>query len=194
MGGDLKTGIKTKNFNNAYSELEVVHCAVDLISGNNTLFDRTVLFSDLNNEAKRYFEHYGVKVEIEELAGFGGGTQTLLEFIKQLWTNKEIIGIIFVLLKNLYIFLIGLTSKNRPRVRVNLWLKIEVDLEYVEGSDLEGAVIPRLINIKNLSDGLCKILEEKYPVFVFDQALGIYIERKSFEIYYFFTLWAKRCF
>lgn len=188
MGGSRQSITAGQNIRNAYFELEIVHCAIDLITDNNVLFDRSKLFPKLNAKAAKYLEHYGVKFEIGKPAGLGGGViGKLFDIIKELWANKEIIGILLAISNHLYKSLIRLTNKNRPRVNVSLRIETVTDLEYVQDSDLDSIVISELINLKNLSDGLCSLLKQDYPIFVFDQSFGVSIQKKSFSVNYFIS-------
>lgn len=185
MGGGIETVTRTKNTSEAYDDLKIVHCTVDLISGKHILFDRTLVFKKMNRDAEEYFEHYGVKFEIGRIAGLGGGgIATLFEVIKTLWAKKEIIGIAFTVFKHLYNFLIKPLEQDKPHVRVSLWIQTDADMLYVRDHDLNWVVRDALVNLQDLSDGLKKSLKKKYPIFVFDQTFGVYIHNKNYKAYY----------
>src|SRR5258706_2906363 len=171
MGGGIKAVTGTNNFTNIYNDLDTVYCSVDLISGNNILFDRAFLFDKFNKEAEKYLKDNGVKCEIEGPASLGGGAGFLLDLIKQLWANKAIFIIVFVLAKWLFGFITKSRFDEKPRVCVSLRIKTDSDLEYVENAALEGMLTSRLINLKNLSDGLCDVFEKQNPIFNYDQLI-----------------------
>lgn len=185
MGGGIAAVKGTQNSMKAHADLVIVHCAIDLISGNNVLFDREILFSDFNEVAAKYFTKYGVKFKIGRIAQLGGGAFILIEIIKQLWAHKEILKIFFEVIRHGYKILINLNDKNKHRVHVNLWIETDADLEYVHNSELKQLIVPELIILKNMSDDLCKILKDKYPLFVFDQIFGVYLVKKNFSTRFF---------
>lgn len=184
MGGGIKTVTANRNIGNAINDLDTVYCSVDLIFGNNALFDRSFLFKKFNKEAAKYLKDNGIKYKMEGPAQLGGGGEGLLAFLKVLWANKAIFTMAIVLLKWIFNLVIAPKFDEKPRATVCLSLKTASGLTYVENSALEAVLIGRLINLKNLNDGLCDELQKKYPIFNFDQLVRVTLSDRSFRAGY----------
>jgi hypothetical protein len=139
----------------------------------------------MNKQAGTILKKYGVKFEIGRPAGLGGGgALTIIELLKQLWHIKDYIGFLFLIIKTCYKYLTAFLLKDNPRVNVNLYFETKSDLKYVEPSDLEWIIISNMINLKSLSDEICKQLKKTYPIFLFDQSFAANIYDFSFRINY----------
>lgn len=185
MGGGIETVTSNKNIANTSDDLNLVYCSVDLISGNQALFDRSVLFKKFSGVAAKYLKDNGVKYKIEGPASLGnGGLGFFFDVLKQLWSNKEIFGILFLIAKQVPKLLVDSPFADKPRVYVSLRIKSGKELDYVKNRDLEQLLVDRLINLKNLSDGLCDLLEKQYPIFAFDQSFGARLLAISFRVSY----------
>lgn len=184
MGGGIKTVTANRNIQNAINDLDTVYCSVDLIFGNNVLFDSTFLFKKFNQEAAKYLKDNGIKYKLEGPAQLGGGGEGLLAFLKLLWANKAVFTMAVALLKWVFNVVTSPKLDEKPRATVCLRLVTDSDLKYVENSALEAVLIGRLVNLKNLNDGLCDELQKKYPIFNFDQLIRVTLSDRSFRARY----------
>lgn len=172
-------------------DFNTVHCYASIAEdGNNTFFDTSQTRELIVGDIENYFKKYGLNYEIHPPGGKGGGgAETFWNLFKLAWDNKQVIGIVLFLLKKLVditrnnFYILHVTnSKLRPKVSISLNIELYEDSKWMLTS-----LSNRLINLKHISDDLCKELSIKYPIFKFNQLFGL-----SFFPYNFFVKYELR--
>lgn len=186
---------KAEPITNYIEDLNTVYCSIDIsLAGNNQLFDRLQLHNLFTNEITKFLDEYGVKYEIEPLAGLGGGgiAESLLNLLRDLWHQKLFHEFIISSIKLLFskyvisfmrIQFYAIDNKS-PRMMICFRLKIDKELTKADERFLDKAVIDRLLNLRKISQVAFDRISAKHPMFLFDQKIGISIYSKSFRVIY----------
>ena len=193
MGGSAEMIARTQNWQNTIDDLDIVYCSVDIsLSGNNVLFNRLKIHKLLTAEIVQFLERYGVKHKIEPLSGLGGGGESLLTLIKELWRQEWFFKFLFSILKLFLVQIIiknrGIfykVSRNKPRLEIFFRIQTDRKISSLDDSSLNKNLKARLLNLQNISEELFKILSEKHPLFLFDQQIRASVYSRSFRISYF---------
>lgn len=151
------------------------------------LLDVNQLTKKMQKEIIEILDFYGIESE-ETLVG-GKGAGGLVELLKFLWENREYIKIAIKVIVSLNDLIkipaekVASKSISRNKPRFILWLSLKDDGAYLEALPPEG-VDRKLINLKFFADEICKILEEKFPFFIFDQYLEQTVTSMGFSANY----------
>lgn len=174
-------------------DIDTIHCYIDFSQDtNNFLFSRWEIHSKISKFIARYLKQYGLQYEIIPLGGMGGGrAETLWNIIKLAWNNKDIIGIFIVSIKAVldipkYIksILNSYAFQSKPSINISFTLQTEQNFT---DKDLNIALGKRLINLKFISDDICKKLSINYSIFRFNQRFNLFVYPRKFGVSYEFN-------
>jgi len=166
-------------------ELNRIYCLVALKPyGNRALFDEEKLSKELTNATIKYLKQYGIRCVAEQPNPRGGDWGAWGDTLRYLWENKDYIMIPMAILRGMkdqyrsWIF----KKYRQERPTATIHFKIRIKQQY-EGYDyhcpnVDGA----MMNLKYLADEAAVFLAKKYPLFVFDQTLGLSICQRQWRI------------
>lgn len=171
-------------------DINKIYCYIDFSQETNySLFSRWEIHSLISKDVSNYLKQYKLEYEITPLGGMGGGrVETLWEIIKFAWNNKDIIAIFLASIKTIlnipkYIksTLNSLSSPIGPVI--NICLELRTNTNFTD-KNLNIAFSQRLINLRLINDSICKELSNKYPIFRFNERLGLFSYPRKFGVNY----------
>lgn len=169
-------------------ESDIVHCYIDLSdNGNNLLFNRSFIHTELSKRVSRIFNRYGIKYEIEPLGDKGGGGGVIMsvfwEIINAVW--REIVTMPPIIIPLLARYKLG-GSLSRNMARVDIELSIRSN-EQCPDEDIfitSKWMGEKLIELKYLSDVICRELSSRYSLFKYDQGFELSLPSLEFWVRY----------
>lgn len=168
-------------------ESDIIHCYIDLSDkGNNLFLNRSFIHDKLSNEVGDILKRYGIRYSIEPLGEKGAGIEVIgliPKIIKYIIGEVGTLGIVSIIIPqiikrkcNSFIF------KNKARAHIGFSIVVPDSFQKEEFERVGKWVGEIMTSIKNLNDVVCKELNEKYPLLVFDQGLGLSIPSLEYWI------------
>ncbi len=165
-------------------EIRKVYCRVEVLPiPNGTLFASKEFGNSLTREAVLYLKQNGVKAVAEPFGPKGGGYTKLFDIIRQLWSNREIILMILAILGSVRDGFRRVMSHfhNRGRPTISISLKVIVEGNYDGWEYAFPPLAQTMTGLKVAADDLRERLLKKYPLFRFDEYLGVSINQRSWR-------------
>jgi hypothetical protein len=159
---------------------------------NSPLVDRQAFIEEAKNEIDQVFALYKIKAQPAEGGDKGGGFDGLWAMLKILWENKEIIQIVLAIAGGFWRliklqrgwYLEKSIRNSRPRFIMSVCI-IDND-KYLE-DEIPRWIADYLVNLKFVTDEITGRLSEKFPLFVFDQSISLWIPAKNVSHNYYFS-------
>jgi len=169
--------------------INIIKCITGVsLESNSELFNEYAIYEELETYLKRYFLKNKLNAEIYPLGGMGGGgAENLINYLKELWANKDYFIAAYQLaqysLGLLYRINDNLNKTSKPKILLSMTITI-LESESLEEKYLTSIMRKRLLNLRLIKEDLHSKLIKKFHFFEIDITLGIDLPKYNYKFSY----------